>query len=93
MQGEELGLSGRALSGERAGKMSPGWLGNASVLKELEEAAGNTRYMFKFLNSSFFTSDRIQSDVFDRHIYPTFFSIVSIFLLLCYRTADSLHHR
>lgn len=29
--------------------MSPGWLGNASVLKELEETAGNTRYMFKFL--------------------------------------------
>lgn len=32
--------------------MSPGWLGNASVLKELEETAGNTRYTFKFLNSS-----------------------------------------
>lgn len=46
--------------------------------------------VFKFF---VFTSDRIQSDLFDRHIESRFFSIVRIFLLLYYSTAESLYHR
>lgn len=83
-----------AQSGERAGEMmSPGWLLNASVLQELEETAGNTRYMFKFLNSSSLHLIEFNPTFLIATSSPRVFSIVRIFLLLYYSTAENLYHR
>lgn len=83
-----------AQSGERAGEMmSPGWLLNASVLQELEETAGNTRYMFKFLNSSSLHLIEFNPTFLIVTSSPRVFSIVRIFLLLYYSTAENLYHR
>lgn len=83
-----------AQSGERAGEMmSPGWLLNASVLQELEEIAGNTRYMFKFLNSSSLHLIEFNPTFLIATSSPRVFSIVRIFLLLYYSTAENLYHR
>lgn len=73
--------------------MSPGWLLNASVLQELEETAGNTRYMFKFLNSSSLHLIEFNPTFLIATSSPRVFSIVRIFLLLYYSTAENLYHR
>lgn len=88
MQGEELRAENVL---ERWCLLAGFW--TPRVLQELEETAGNTRYMFKFLNSSSLHLIEFNPTFLIATSSPRVFSIVRIFLLLYYSTAENLYHR